>query len=1234
MKHPSENSENFEFNLGKALQLRCVYSGMATTCGECESCKLGAKLATTREWFLRAGEYTKRRFVLGLVRRFRSVDLIRYIIGLLKPLLCKDFTYARSRTNPASKGDQADMCGDRALNPSTVDKEISETWHWFLNSKYWTKANFLLGVMQMAEPELLYVMGTQARTMLISEEKSFHTAPEDELCNADTQSLDASVYSFDSEEHPEIDLLKLACSEYSVPVTNPFAEEFPEDSDHEIVEDDGESSILDSQSEFSSIDPTCLVIPTTTRAILGVMKYKDFIRHLPVHLSKYILSFLDQPNLYNCLCVSKHWRVIVEEVHRDRDLNQAIWEEVMLMQGASAQGCNPVYAKKIQVAVPRLMSNESFDIAPNLEEERQDVHFKSEITLQQSYSGILTEEITVEERNVYCGSYNVMVLSDQDDYGRVVHYNYGQLVAMGSADRKVHLIDVISGKEVGPVITGHAGSVRCVYIDEERNFVLSGSYDTSIRCWNLDTGQCQKIFRGHRNTVMCLDMDDDRVVSGGKDNAVKVWNFVSGKCQRTFKHRHQVLAVAILNGRVVSGCEGGRVKVWDIPSASLLKRLDGHHGPVTGVKIDEWHIITASKDCYALTWSNVGVHKRCLSALRHPKEVLCIEMSYMRLVSGCADGKLRIWNFLKGECLRVMRGNSRSDPVDTILCCGDRMLLNTVNTLLVFNFERVDWDYTLDSDKIEILTYNNHYADAPLRKHNYSYVRANRMERAGSANPKIIQHNRCEQAPSAMVYLKYTQIPHSTRTLSAKSMKRAALVQSTMREVQLTNSLKGSVYHNVQGIRPQSAETTRMSISSRPTTSMSKSVKMYSRPGTCDTHVTTLSMHPPSCSAKSRPDSVLSSCSRPVTAYSTQSAKMVSQTKRVTLPERGHSAPASVQGRFYASRTDPDPDEVVSVSEARAVWRSHQRVKDRLTPSDRLLLVHNAVEISKDTTGELVKNTTHNCQEIEYKMEPSPERKTVSREDRSVSIQASRSSTSSSVSSYRSCVSRKVTTSETVVTPIESMPLDAKPHLSMFSKTVNSTIPKPTLLRPQTAKSRVVKQSTVTNSGEQVTATVNESPSMRRSKSVGALPSTPAAFGVSMQFKKKKNGMSTTHTEPVIMVPMFMHGPSKIEVGTPKSVQHEQRPPSRPMTASSRFSLASVKDPLKVGGTSEFQLRTRTQTEDYLEKITTLQEQYMRERSLGQRKKQRAAWLSKAKGLTHEDFSKRPKPIAPEIGEF
>lgn len=61
-------------------------------------------------------------------------------------------------------------------------------------------------------------------------------------------------------------------------------------------------------------------------------RYKDFIRYLPVHLAKFILSRLDKATLYNALCVSKNWRKLAEEVHKEFFVNQQLLEEVMLMQ--------------------------------------------------------------------------------------------------------------------------------------------------------------------------------------------------------------------------------------------------------------------------------------------------------------------------------------------------------------------------------------------------------------------------------------------------------------------------------------------------------------------------------------------------------------------------------------------------------------------------------------------------------------------------------------------------------------------------------------------------------------------------------------------------------------------------------------------------------------------------------------------------------------------------------------
>lgn len=78
-------------------------------------------------------------------------------------------------------------------------------------------------------------------------------------------------------------------------------------------------------------------------------------------------------------------------------------------------------------------------------------------------------------------SFEYFLLIFSEDPFRNIHTDGGQLIALGSKDRKVRFIESESGKDKGPVITGHAGSIRCVYLMEKRGMILSGSYDTSIR---------------------------------------------------------------------------------------------------------------------------------------------------------------------------------------------------------------------------------------------------------------------------------------------------------------------------------------------------------------------------------------------------------------------------------------------------------------------------------------------------------------------------------------------------------------------------------------------------------------------------------------------------------------------------------------------------------------------------------------------------------------------------------
>ncbi|XP_071673252.1 F-box/WD repeat-containing protein 10-like [Patagioenas fasciata] len=437
--------------------------------------------------------------------------------------------------------------------------------------------------------------------------------------------------------------------------------------------------------------------PAAHRSPSNVFGCKNLISCLPSHLSLYIFGLLDEKSLEACASVNRFWAHLVEEVNKERECQKTIQESILYLQGLCPRRAVPTYAKRVDVAVPVL--NEEGDVIeghdceskPQRGERREEKD-----NLQEAYRDLKTDTIQLEERNVFCGSYSVRVLMDQSDQSRIIHYSGGDLVAVVSASRKVRFLGMPGTKEVPPLLSGSAGS-KALLLDENKGLVLSTGFDLSIRCWNIYSGACVKVFDGHRGTVTCLDLHEEQLVSGARDGMVKVWNLRSGRCLQTLQHSSAVWVVRTDGARVVSGCERGLVRVWAADTGALIKTLEEHQGPVKCLSFDQWHLVTGSTDGSALGWSMLGKLSRCLIAFHHPKEVVSLQLLYLRVISGCADGNIRIFNYLTGTCLKVLTADTSGSPISSVHVSENRMVINSPAVVLVFQFEDVSWDYTLDA---------------------------------------------------------------------------------------------------------------------------------------------------------------------------------------------------------------------------------------------------------------------------------------------------------------------------------------------------------------------------------------------------------------------------------------------------------------------------------------------------------------------------------------------------------
>jgi len=162
-------------------------------------------------------------------------------------------------------------------------------------------------------------------------------------------------------------------------------------------------------------------------------------------------------------------------------------------------------------------------------------------------------------------------------------------------------------------LTGHGHFVQDVVISSDGQFALSGSWDGTLRLWDLNTGATTRRFVGHTKDVLSVafSVDNRQIVSGSRDRTIKLWNTL-GECKYTIQdseaHTGWVSCVRFSpvtsNPIIVSGGWDKMVKVWNLTNCKLRTNLVGHTGYINTVTVSPDGSLCASggKDGVAMLW--------------------------------------------------------------------------------------------------------------------------------------------------------------------------------------------------------------------------------------------------------------------------------------------------------------------------------------------------------------------------------------------------------------------------------------------------------------------------------------------------------------------------------------------------------------------------------------------------------------------------------------------------------
>ena len=149
-------------------------------------------------------------------------------------------------------------------------------------------------------------------------------------------------------------------------------------------------------------------------------------------------------------------------------------------------------------------------------------------------------------------------------------------------------------------LKGHGDRVTSLCLAKDGRTAYSGSYDKTIRTWDMKSGECIRVIQENEEVKsLCLADDGKFLFSAGDDTVIKVWETVKGNCVgRLEGHKQPVTSLSMSSDSsyLLSGDSGGTVIAWsldwqlevpeptdwDDAAAPLLLNFLSLHVPYTG----------------------------------------------------------------------------------------------------------------------------------------------------------------------------------------------------------------------------------------------------------------------------------------------------------------------------------------------------------------------------------------------------------------------------------------------------------------------------------------------------------------------------------------------------------------------------------------------------------------------------------------------------------------------------
>lgn len=262
-------------------------------------------------------------------------------------------------------------------------------------------------------------------------------------------------------------------------------------------------------------------------------------------------------------------------------------------------------------------------------------------------------------------------------------YDKGTLCSSALLDHSVKVWDLSKKSQVA-TLEGHLATINCLKMSASYNMVVTGGKDALLKLWNLNTAiqnetqndgstssegmvvmdPCVYTFEAHLDEITALSFDKDTLVSGSQDKTIKQWDLHTGKCIQTLdmsfvgnltkstmvaefqdyqlRGADIVDTIQCFHTALATGTKDGVIRLWDLRSGQVVRTLQSHIGPITGLGFDAHNVISGSLDKSVKVWDlRTGL---LVDAYAYNHPVLSLAFDANHIVSCTGESTIKIFD--------------------------------------------------------------------------------------------------------------------------------------------------------------------------------------------------------------------------------------------------------------------------------------------------------------------------------------------------------------------------------------------------------------------------------------------------------------------------------------------------------------------------------------------------------------------------------------------------------------